>query len=76
MYYRIYRKSDDYNVIEGIRYKGASVKIIEQNGEYVVVHRVFLFRKIPYHTNKFHFDSLHEAEIKYEFIKNILKSRH
>ncbi len=73
MYYRIYRKSTDFNVIEGIRYKGASVKIIEQAGEFIVVMRMFILRRIPYYVKKFHFDTLPEAEIKYEYIKNYLK---
>ena len=73
VYYRIYRKSDDYNVIEGVRYKGCSIKIIEQAGEYIVVLRYFIFKKIPYSTEKFPFETLQEAEVKYEFLKNYLR---
>ena len=72
MYYRIYRQSDDFHVIEGVRYKKGSVKIIEQGGNYIVIMKRYLIKRIPYSTKQFEFSDLQEAEIKYETLKNHL----
>lgn len=72
MYYRIYRQSDDFHVIEGVRYKKGSVKIIEQEGDYIVVMKRYLVKKIPFYTKRFEFSELQDAEIKYEALKNFL----
>jgi hypothetical protein len=73
MYYRIYHNGKDFNIIEGVRFKKASVKIIEQGGEYVVVLRQYFLRKIPFFVKKFHFETLSDAEVKYEFLKNYFR---
>lgn len=72
MYYRIYRQNDDFHVIEGVRYKKGSAKIIEQEGGYIVVLRRYFFKRIPFSTKRFEFSELQDAEIKYEVLKNHL----
>jgi hypothetical protein len=72
MYYRIYRQSDDFHVIEGVRYKKGSVKIIEQEGSYVVILKRYLIKRITYSVKRFEFSELQDAEIKYETLKNHL----
>ena len=65
--------ADDLKVIAGTRYKQASVKIIEESGEYVVIMRMFIFRRIPYRTKRYSFKTLSEAENQYEDLKAYLK---
>ncbi len=52
----------DGTIIDGVRYKRGSVKIIEKDDIYHVVVKKYIFYKIQYYSKHFQFETLDAAE--------------
>lgn len=59
----------EFSIVEGVRYKSGSVKIIEQNNEFFVVYKRPIFWKILLEHEILRFSTLEQAQIKYEQLK-------
>ncbi len=64
--------SESITVLEGVRYKKGSVKIIEQYAKYFVILKLYLPLGIPFSKKVFEFTNLKDAENKYDNLKSYL----
>ena len=64
--------SEPFTVIEGIRYKKGSVKILEQNEKYFVIMKRYLIWDLSLSKKTFEYTNLIDAESRYEELKHHL----
>ncbi len=55
-----------YDLIQGVRYKNSSIKLVDHNGEFLVIIKKYYFFGLFFRTNTAFFSNLDDAEAYYD----------